>query len=170
MKRPGVLALTQLVLGLAGLAGLGWGLAGFVSHPRQTVPSNALTWLVGGVLLHDAVLVPVVAVLGLVLTRLVRAPYRAVAQGALIVSGALALATLPQWRGYGGAPGNPTVDPLPYGRNLLLVLAAVWAVAAIIMASRYRTSRWRGPVRPGAPAERSTGPAPATDPPGEDPR
>jgi hypothetical protein len=161
------LAWARAVLVLTGLAGLTWGVAGFVTHPRATVPSNALTWLAGGVILHDAVLVPAVSVLGLALNRLVRAPYRAVAQGALIVSGALALATLPQWRGYGGTPGNSTVDALAYGRNLLLVLAAVWAVAGAIMAWRYRAS---ARSRSGTPAGQSTGPAPASDRSPEDQR
>jgi hypothetical protein len=77
-----------------------------------------------------------VTLIGLVLARVVPPPYRAVAQGALIVSGSVALASLPLWRGYGGAPGNPSVDPLPYGRNLLIVLAAVWAGAGLIMMVR----------------------------------
>jgi hypothetical protein len=78
---------------------------------------------------------------GLLVSRVVRAPYRAVVQGAMLVSAAVALASLPLWRGYGGSPDNPTVNPLPYGRNLAIVLGAVWAVAAVLIAVRARRAR-----------------------------
>lgn len=132
--RPGTVL--RIALALAGLAGIGWGVAGFTAHTNETRPANSLGWLAGGVILHDGLLVPAVTLIGLVLARVVPPPYRAVAQGALIVSGSVALASLPLWRGYGGAPGNPSVDPLPYGRNLLIVLAAVWAGAGLIMMVR----------------------------------
>jgi hypothetical protein len=145
----------RIVLVLAGLAALGWGVAGFVSDPGQIPPSNALAWLAGGVVLHDAVLVPAVTLLGLALSRAVPAPYRSVVAGGLIVSGSVALASLPLWRGYGGAPGNPSVDPLPYGRNLLIVLGIVWAVAAGIMAVRAARRRRPSPRTGPGPAGRS---------------
>nr|MDT0666796.1 hypothetical protein [Micromonospora sp. DSM 115978] len=102
-----------------GLAALGFGLAGLFGNPRPTDPPNSVAWLVGGVLVHDLVVAPAAVVVGFVLSRLVRPPYRSVVQGALIVSAAVAAASLPLWLGYGGAPGNWTVNPLPYRRNLL---------------------------------------------------
>lgn len=139
--------LRRLSRGLAALAGLavaGYGVAGLMTHTRATHPANSLAWLLTGIVAHDAVVVPVIALIGLVLSRTVPGPYRAVVQGALIVSGSVALASLPLWRGYGGSPGDPSVDALPYGRNLLIVLGGVWAVASMLMAHRWWRSRLPG--------------------------
>jgi hypothetical protein len=146
-----------VVVGLAavGLAALGYGLAGLFTDTGATNPRNSLAWLVGGLLVHDVLLVPVTALAGLVLARAVPAPYRAVVQGALIVSGSVALMSLPLWRGYGGAPGNASVNALPYGRNLAIVLGAVWAVALLLMVARWRRARaGRSTDRPNATSRR----------------
>jgi hypothetical protein len=133
--------LLRAVLLLGGLAAVGYGVHGALGAHRLTNPSYAARWLAGGILVHDFLLVPATALVGIALTRVVHRPYRAVVQGALIVSGSLALATLPLWRGYGRNPGNPSVDPLPYGRNLGIVLAAVWFVAAVVIVVRWRRQR-----------------------------
>jgi hypothetical protein len=144
--------LIRVLLGGAGLAALGYGLVGLFTHTRATNPQNSLAWLAGGVLVHDVLLVPAAALIGLALSRFVPAPYRAVVQGALIVSGSVALASLPLWRGYGGAPGNDTVNALPYGRNLAIVLGAVWVGAAILM-----VIRWLRRPAPGGAVSRDLG-------------
>ncbi|CAI7973422.1 conserved membrane hypothetical protein [Frankia sp. Hr75.2] len=137
----GLTRLAVALTALGGLAALGYGIDGLLSETRATNPHNSLRWLIAGVLAHDVLLVPAVALVGLLLSRAVPGPYRAVVQGALIVSGSVAAASLPLWRGYGGTPGNATVDALPYGRNLLIVLGAVWAAATVIMVFRRRRSR-----------------------------
>jgi hypothetical protein len=137
------LGAVRVLLTAAGLTAIGYGLHGLVIDRRATNPSNAVRWLVGGILVHDLLIVPVTAAVGLGLTVLVRAPYRAVLQGALLVSGAVTLATLPLWRGYGGPADNPTVNPLPYGRNLVIVLGLVWLAAALIIVARAVRSRRR---------------------------
>ncbi|WP_261567143.1 hypothetical protein [Frankia gtarii] len=135
----------RVVLVAAGLAALGYGVDGLLTMPRATRPSNAAAWLIGGIVVHDVLLVPATMLVGFTLSRLVRAPYRAVVQGALIVSGAVALMSLPLWRGYGGSVDNPSVNPLPYGRNLAIVLGAVWAGAALLMIGRAVRARRTGP-------------------------
>ena len=142
--------LTRGLVGLAGFAALGYGLNGLLTMQSATHPAQAARWLVGGILVHDLVIFPATAVAGLVLTRFVRAPYRAVVQGALLVSAAVALSSLPLWRGYGRSPGNPSVDPLPYGRNLAIVLGAVWAGAAVVLVVRAARVRRRPPLAPAA--------------------
>ena len=104
------------------------------------------TWLVGGVLLHDLVLVPAVAVVGWLVTRAVPAGARPVVRGGLLVGAVLTLVALPVLTGRGGA-GNPSSTPLDYPRNLALILLAVAVLTAVLAAARVVRSRSRLPAR-----------------------
>lgn len=126
-----------------GLVLVGYGVDGALGQPRLTHPWYAVRWLAGGIVLHDGLLAPATCAVGLLLSRLLRAPYRAVTQSAMIISGSVALASLPLWRGYTSDPGNTTVDPLPYGRNLAIVLGAVWFTAGTAMIVLFVTRRTR---------------------------
>jgi hypothetical protein len=144
---PGrVVPMVRAALVLLGFAGLVYGVHGALGAHRLSNPFYSLKWAFVAIVLHDAVVIPVVAVIGVLLSRLVPAPYRAVVQVALFVSGSVALISLPLWRGYTSDPGNATVDPLPYDRNLLIVLGAVWFVAvAALVVLRFRTTGSTGP-------------------------
>ena len=93
---------------------------------------GVLLWLGGAVLLHDAVIAPLVLLVGLVAVRSgVRGPVR----GALLVAGALTAVALPVLL-RPGKPANSSVLPLDYPRNWLLALAAVATVTALLLAVR----------------------------------
>ncbi|CAO5183367.1 membrane hypothetical protein [Frankia sp. AiPs1] len=141
-------ARVRVVVAAAGLAVAGYGIAGLMTHPRATHPAHTLRWLLGGLLGHDVLVAPAAAVLGVLLSRLVAHPYRSVVQAASFVSASIALASFPLWSGRVGHPANPSVDPLPYGRNLLTVLGAIWSVAAAVMLRRAVRAR-RSTDRPG---------------------
>ncbi|MGW5352040.1 hypothetical protein ACWERV_16220 [Streptomyces sp. NPDC004031] len=96
---------------------------------RVRDPYPVLEWLAGAVLLHDAVIAPVVLAAGLAVARL-RA--RAAVRTALLTGGSLLLVTLPALL-RPGPTANPSVLPLPYARNLLVLLAAT-ALAALAAA------------------------------------
>ncbi|WP_322778902.1 hypothetical protein [Frankia sp. Cas4] len=145
--RAAVLGLRVLLVG-GGIAMVGVGVFGALDAHLAANPPYALGWGLVAIAVHDALLVPALAVIGLVLTKLVPAPYRAVIQAALIVSGSVALVSLPLWRGYGRKPDNPSVDPLAYERNLMIVLGVVWVIAAVVMFRRWLLVR----RRPGATA------------------
>jgi hypothetical protein len=49
---------------------------------------------------------------------------------AAAVSGVLTLVALPFVLGFGADPRNPSFLPREYGRNLVLLVVAVWLVAA----------------------------------------
>ncbi|WP_426368168.1 hypothetical protein [Streptomyces sp. E-08] len=105
------------------LIGIGaWHLA------AQPDPYDALVWLAGALVLHDGVLAPLVLAVGLLVAAV---PGRRVVRGALIVCGVLVLVTLPLLL-RPGAPPNPSALPLPYARNLLVVLALVTAAAVAL--------------------------------------
>lgn len=105
-------------------------------------PLDVLVWLGGALVLHDAVIAPLVLGVGLLVAAL---PARGLLRGALLTGGAVLLITLPLLVRPGNPP-NTSALPLPYGQNLLLVLGAVAVVAgllAVVSAVRSRARRRR---------------------------
>ncbi|MEH0580974.1 MULTISPECIES: hypothetical protein [Streptomyces] len=94
--------------------------------------ADVLIWLGGAVVLHDALIAPLVLLVGLVVVRGgVRGPVR----GGLLVAGALTAVALPVLL-RPGPRANSSVLPLDYSRNWLLLLAAVATVTALVLAVR----------------------------------
>jgi len=125
--------LARLIAGGVGLGFIGIGLRGIVVHAGDTHPRQWLEWLVGAALVHDVLFAPLVAVAGFVVLRVVPRRARAAAQTGLVISGAvlavgLVALTSPGRRHYSD---NSSLLPLPYGRNLAIVLGAVWACCAV---------------------------------------
>ncbi|MCV2489377.1 hypothetical protein OF117_08355 [Geodermatophilus sp. YIM 151500] len=124
-----------------GLLAVGWGVLGVLQHPEDVPLVPWLAWFVGGVLVHDLLVAPLVAAVGTLLARLLPRPARAPVVVGLVVSALLiVLAIL-----FVLDPGDvdePGFLPLDYGRNLsllvgaTLLVAAVWAVVATVRARR----------------------------------
>lgn len=91
-------------------------------------PVGVVVWLGGALVLHDGVIAPLVLAAGMAVAAV---PARGLVRGALLTAGALVLVTLPVLL-RPGAPPNPSALPLPYGRNLALVLAAVVVTAVAV--------------------------------------
>lgn len=85
---------------------------------------GVVIFLVVVLVAHDAVWMPLVLLTG----RFVRSP---AARVAWAVAAALTVAALPLALGVGRTADNPSALPLDYGRNLVLVLAAVAGIALI---------------------------------------
>jgi hypothetical protein len=111
---------------------MAWGLVGLFRDAASTAPASWLRWLLGGLLVHDLLLVPAVLGVGLAVRRL-PGPLQPPVRAALIVSGTLALMSLPLLLGYGRAtqPGNASLLPGDYPRNLGITAGAVWGAAGI---------------------------------------
>ena len=127
----------------AGWAVIGFGLRGILQQSVDTRPPDLARFVVGGALLHDLVVAPLVILAGVVVARVVPGRFRAVVQAALVVSGVVALFSYPLVRAYGLAANNPTSLPHDYARNLLVVLGIVWAVAAAAAVVRLRAQPTR---------------------------
>lgn len=124
-------------------AAVGWGVIAFgvrgvFQHSIDTRPADLARFVVGGALLHDLLVAPLVILAGVAVARAVPRRARAAVQAALAVSGIVALFSYPLVRGYGLAANNPTSLPHDYGRNLLIVLGVVWAAAGIAVAIHRR--------------------------------
>lgn len=132
------------VLYALGTTAVLYGGSGLLGAAERTRPVAAALWFGGGVVTHDALLAPAVLLVAAAVVRWVPVAARAVVQGALFVSGAVTLVAIPLVGGLGGAAGNPSANPLPYTRNLALVLTVVWATAALLVtAGRLRDRRVR---------------------------
>ncbi|MEU7339564.1 hypothetical protein [Streptomyces sp. NPDC007074] len=109
---------TRYLVGAAGVALLGEG-GSLLLDVRDL--TDVLVWMGGAVVLHDALIAPLVLLAGPVLIRGgVRGPVR----GALVVAGALTVVALPVLL-RPGRPANSSVLPLDYPRNLLIAWATV---------------------------------------------
>ncbi|MGW2935354.1 hypothetical protein ACWDA7_26655 [Streptomyces sp. NPDC001156] len=134
------MSVTRLLTGVVGLTLMGVG-ASLLLHVPGLM--GVLVWLGGAVVLHDALIAPLVLLIGWVLVRGgVRGPVR----GALLVAGALTAVALPVLL-RPGKPANSSVLPLDYPRNWLLTLAAVATITALLPVVRaIRRSRRTPPL------------------------
>ncbi len=123
-----------------GWAVIAWGLRGIFEHSLDTRPANLARFVVGGALLHDLIIAPLLIGAGVLLARAVPGRARAVVQGALAISGIVALFSYPLVRGFGLAANNPTSLPHNYTAGLLIVLGVVWAVATALVVVRLRSA------------------------------
>ena len=115
------------------------GLAGLVVDARHTDPLGWALWFGGLVVAHDGVVVPLVLLVGVAVGRLRTPPW---VRAGLIVAAVLSLVALPMVTGLGRRADNPSLLPLDYGRNLLVVLGLVALVTALAaIATRLRRRR-----------------------------
>ena len=126
--RPGPLAWTAIALGWVVIAVAL--VAGFTDD-RLGGPGSWITWLLGAAVVHDAILLPAVVLVGVVLARVVPPTWRPAVRAALVVGGIVALTVWPIARRWGARADNPSILPLPVARNLAILLVAL-AVAALV--------------------------------------
>ncbi len=139
----------RIVLAIPAVAALAYAATRLADVPSDQWAS-VLTWLAGGVVLHDGVLAPLVVVLGVIASRWLPAPWRAPAVVGLICWGCVSLIAIPVLTGNGVDPPNETLQHRPYVTSwwigtavvVLLVVAAGWT-------RRLRSSRPRPPSHGG---------------------
>ena len=119
------------VTAIGGWAVIGYGIRGLLQHHVDTRPGNLAKFVVGGALAHDLFFAPAILVVGVLVARAVPGRVRAVVQGALIVSGCLALFSYPFVRDYAAVLHNPSSLPHNYSANLAAALGVVWGVVTI---------------------------------------
>ena len=121
----------RLVLLGVGVLLLAWGAFVMFDSVRLTrIPGVAL-WIAAAIVLHDAILAPIVFACGIALRRAgrrVTGTVIAIVQGAIVVGSIVSLIAVPTIVAKNFAPANPTVLPLNYGLNL----GIFWLVLAVL--------------------------------------
>ena len=125
----------RLLLIGAGTAAVLYAVAGALADQDVAV-AGVLVFAAAVLVLHDGVLMPLVALAGRALSGMSAA--------AAIVTLAVVAAGLPLALGFGRPADNPSALPLAYGRNLGLIVGLIWLVFAVRKGwrrSRRRRSR-----------------------------
>lgn len=138
-------------VGAVGVAMLGFGAWNLLWHQHAQVgPPDAVgKWLLGGVIVHDAILAPLVFLACAVAWRHTGARVRRALALFLLAGGSLVIIALPDILRSGDNP-NPTVTPLDYPRNLTITLGVLALVAVLTAAAgpaRDRYRKWRQEAR-----------------------
>lgn len=127
----------RLLLALLGLAATAYG--GLLLSRRLSVDLlDSALWLAGGVVVHDAVLAPLVIVLAVLVVRRLPALVRAPVTVGAVVLGSVTLVAVPVLGRFGASPGNPTLLDRDYVTGWL-VLAALTVVAVRVSILRRRS-------------------------------
>lgn len=137
--RRGLIALGALVMTYAMAGALADG----------DVKSGVLLFLIGVLVAHDGILLPVTIGVGVAIGRFVPLRLRAAVRAASLACLAVTIVAFPLVLGRGRAVDNPSLLPLDYGRGLLETYVIIWvgaAVAAVVV----RVRRDRRARRPGS--------------------
>jgi hypothetical protein len=127
----------------AGLLGLGYGVLLLVRLGWGNLTAAA-TWLVGGVVLHDAVLAPLVVVVAVLALRRVPGPRLAPWTVGLVVLGPVTLLSVPVLGRFGARPSEPSLLDRDYWLGWCALVAVVSGV--ILVATYVRGRRRTAPT------------------------
>lgn len=118
---------------LIGALGVGIGAFGALRFFQLDLPDivDAVLWLAGGVLLHDAVIAPLTIALVVLASRVVPMRQRVRVTVALIVLATVTVTAIPVLGKFGERPDNPTILPRNYVLGWL-VFAAIVLVSALL--------------------------------------
>lgn len=120
----------RIVLGVAGSAGVAYGVVLLLGlGPEQVV--SVLFWVLGGIVVHDGFVAPLVVALGV--AAAVRAPkrLRGPLMWVLVILGPLTLIAVPVLGRFGAKPDNTTLLDRPYWFGYALIAAVVVAIAVV---------------------------------------
>ena len=139
----------RVALGGLGVAAMAWAAWLVLSGGVVTPPVAVAIWLAAVVIAHDLILAPVVVALGWLAARVVPPRARSAVTVAFLVCGSVVVASAPLWLGQllGRLPtSNPSVDPLDFRRNVLLVTAALCLLVVLGAFVRSRVDRRQPPA------------------------
>lgn len=138
-ERPSLWAFVPaLVVGWAIIA---YGLKTALDDSRDAHPFALVVHIVTFDLVHDIVVAPVLFVGAWLIGKLVPPVARGPVRSAAAATALYVAVAYPLVRRWGQRPTNSSTLPLDYGRNLTIVVAVVWALAAVVIVQRVRVAR-----------------------------
>lgn len=122
--------IARILLALAGLAAIGYAVAGAVT--AKGLPLGGAVLFLGAMVIgHDLFLLPLAILIGALVARRLPAPAAAWVQGGLFATAVVVFIATPMVLAPGRTTDNPTRLPLNYERGVLLVLAVIWLTVAL---------------------------------------
>lgn len=149
--RPGPIAVAAIAAGCAVSAGAVYGA---LRDDALGDATSWVVWLLGAGIVHDLVVLPVVLGTGWLVWRFCPADWKAPVRTAVFVAAVLVLATWPIARRFGARDDNPSILPLPVGRNLAVMVAAL-LLAGVAAGAVAHFRRLGSPEGRGGPADGS---------------
>jgi hypothetical protein len=102
------------------------------------------SWLAGALVVHDGILAPLSAAVGVATTRFVPRPVRAYVQAALVAGAIVTVIALPLVLRAGSQPPEKALLRQNYVANLAILLCGIAAAAAVLFAARVVRDRRSG--------------------------
>ncbi|HSB88233.1 MAG TPA: hypothetical protein VLD86_18100, partial [Ilumatobacteraceae bacterium] len=109
-----------------------------LSDARDAHPVALLVHVVTFDLVHDLVIAPLLFVVAWSIGKVVPATARGPVRAAAAATALYIAIAYPLIRRWGRRPTNSSTLPLNYGRNLAIVIAAVWLLAGVVIVHRVR--------------------------------
>jgi hypothetical protein len=126
----------RLLLGVVGLVGIAWGARLILINQRTSKPFKLIEWLIGAVILHDGILVPITLTLGAVITVVIPPRARRYVQGALIAIGLVAAVAVLQIYRRGDQEQSLSLLQQDYAAHLALIAGIIVAITAVAYSVR----------------------------------
>jgi hypothetical protein len=135
---PAKVLVPALVVGWAIIA---FGAKSALAHAYDAHPFGLAVHVVGFDLFHDVVIAPVAVGLTWLIGRFVPPVARGPVRAALAASALFAVFAYPLVKRWGKRPTNSSTLPLEYGRNLAIIIAVIWILAAVVVVRRMLRAR-----------------------------
>lgn len=148
--------IVRVVLGLAGVAAGAWGGLRLLNLGWSNLVGT-MTWVIGGVVLHDAFLAPLTLLLALALLRVTGRGVPAVVIVVGVILAIVTLVSVPVLGRYGARSDLPSLLDRNYTVGWLVVVAVVIVVAALVTLLRGSRDRHAAVDREGLPGDVAPG-------------
>jgi len=124
-------------IGLAlGWAVMAYAVRGALMDSGGTNPDQLVRWVIGGALVHDLVVAPLVTGVALLLAWRAPSWWGKPLGVAAAFSAIVVLFSWPVLRGYGRHPGNSSTLPRNYTAGVAWVIGGVWVVTLVLIGFR----------------------------------
>lgn len=130
----------RVLLALAGVSAAGFGLWTLRDDEVDKLVA-AVTWLIGGVILHDAILAPCVLGVGVLVARFAPAYWHKPMVIGTIVWGSVTLVAIPVLGTFGARDDNPSLLDRPYFVTWLVATFVVAIAVAVTATAAGRRGR-----------------------------